>query len=103
MTLTVFEKLVLSLLIRIPKGKVITYAALARAVGRPKAVRATANAVGKNPDAPRVPCHRVVRSDGFVGGYSGPGGIATKVKLLEAEGVEVLKGRINTNLIIDKL
>jgi O-6-methylguanine DNA methyltransferase len=103
MPLTAFEQEVLKLLKRIPKGKVTTYAVLAQAAGRPKVIRAVANAVGKNPDAPRVPCHRVVRSDGSVGGYSGKGGVATKIKLLEKEGVGVEKGRINKNLIIGKL
>ena len=53
----------------------------------PNAVRAVANAVGKNPYAPKVPCHRVIRSDGGLGGYSGPGGIKTKKKLLILEGI----------------
>ena len=49
----------------------------------PEAVRAVANAVGKNPFAPKVPCHRVIRSDGGLGGYSGPGGIKTKKNFLK--------------------
>jgi methylated-DNA-[protein]-cysteine S-methyltransferase len=53
----------------------------------PKAVRAVANAIGKNPYAPKIPCHRVIRSDGSLGGYSGPGGIKTKKKLLKSEGI----------------
>lgn len=71
----------------IKKGTVITYAELARRVGRPNAVRAVANAVGKNPFAPTVPCHRVIRSDGTLGGYSAKGGMMTKKKLLKQEGV----------------
>ena len=55
----------------------------------PKAARAVANAVGKNPNAPKIPCHRVIRSDGSLGGYSGPGGIKTKKKLLKKEGIFV--------------
>ena len=55
----------------------------------PKAARAVANAVGKNPNAPEIPCHRVIRSDGSLGGYSGPGGIKTKKKLLKKEGIFV--------------
>ena len=50
-------------------------------------MRAVANAVGKNPYAPKIPCHRVIRSDGGLGGYSGPGGIKTKKKLLKMEGI----------------
>tara|TARA_B100000579_G_C22492815_1_gene693192 strand:- start:392 stop:661 length:270 start_codon:yes stop_codon:yes gene_type:complete len=70
----------------IPKGQVKTYLDVAKAINRPKAVRAVANAVGKNPYAPKIPCHRVIRSDGSIGGYSGPGGIKTKIKLLKLEG-----------------
>ena len=83
---TTFQQKVWAELLKIPVGQVVTYAELAKRIGKPKAVRAVANACGKNPDAPRVPCHRVVRSDGGLGGYSGQGGIATKRKLLMAEG-----------------
>ena len=82
---TEFQKKVWAVLCRIPKGKTITYKELAKKVGRPKAVRAVANAVGANPLAPRIPCHRVVRSDGSLGGYSGRGGVNTKRKLLIKE------------------
>ena len=57
------------------------------AIGKPLAVRAVANAIGKNPLAPQIPCHRVIRSDGSLGGYSGKGGIKTKRLLLKKEGV----------------
>ena len=60
---------------------------MAKAIKRPKSVRAVANAIGKNPNAPKIPCHRVIRSDGKLGGYSGPGGIKTKKKLLKSEGI----------------
>ncbi|MDR2268928.1 MAG: MGMT family protein [Rickettsiales bacterium] len=82
---TEFQKSVWRELLNIPRGTVISYAELARRVGRPKAVRAVANAVGKNPRAPAIPCHRVIRCDGTLGGYSGKGGIETKRKLLMAE------------------
>ena len=72
---------------KIPKGKVITYLDVAKAINKTKAVRAVANAIGKNPCAPKIPCHRVIRSDGTLGGYSGPGGIKTKKKLLKSEGI----------------
>ena len=71
---------------KIPKGKVKTYKEIAIAIKMPKSARAVANACGKNPYAPKVPCHRVIRSDGGMGGYSGPGGIKTKKKLLKKEG-----------------
>ena len=71
----------------IPKGQIRTYLDVAKAINNPKAVRAVANAVGKNPYAPKVPCHRIIRSDGNLGGYSGSGGIKTKKKLLKKEGI----------------
>jgi len=86
---TPFQMAVWAALLRIPRGEVRTYTDLAAEVGRPTAARAVANACGANPDAPRVPCHRVVRSDGGLGGYSGEGGVATKRRLLAEEGVDV--------------
>ena len=83
---TQFQLKVWSYLKKIPKGKVKTYAQVAKAIGKPKAVRAVANAIGKNPFPPKIPCHRVVRSDGKLGGYSAKGGIKTKKKLLKNEG-----------------
>ena len=71
----------------IPKGELRTYSQIAIAIKKPKAVRAVANAIGKNPYAPKIPCHRVIRSDGSLGGYSGKGGINTKRKLLKLEGI----------------
>ena len=82
---TVFQVKVWNYLKKIPRGKVITYLDLAKAIKMPKAVRAVANAVGKNPYPPKIPCHRVIRSDGKLGGYSAPGGIKTKKKLLKME------------------
>ena len=70
----------------IPKGKVKTYKQVAISINRPKAARAVANACAKNPYAPKVPCHRVIRSDGTLGGFSSPGGTKTKRKLLKKEG-----------------
>ena len=73
----------------IPKGRVISYSDVAKAIKKPKAIRAVANAIGKNPFPPKIPCHRVIRSDGSLGGYSGPGGVKTKKKLLKLEGIIV--------------
>ena len=84
---TDFQIKVWKYLLKIPKGKVKTYKQVAIAINRPKSARAVANAVGKNPLAPKIPCHRVVKSDGSLGGYSGKGGIKTKKKLLKNEGV----------------
>jgi len=86
---TPFQKKVWAEIAKIPKGKTITYKDLAKRIGKPKAVRAVANALGANPCAPEIPCHRVVRSDGSLGGYSGRGGIKTKLLLLRREGVKI--------------
>ena len=83
---TQFQLKVWSYLKKIPKGKLKTYAQVAKAIGKPKAVRAVANAIGKNPFPPKIPCHRVIRSDGKLGGYSAKGGVKTKKKLLKNEG-----------------
>ena len=83
---TKFQIKVWKYLITIPKGKVKTYKQVATGINRPNSSRAVANACGKNPYAPRVPCHRVIRSDGAIGGFSGPGGKKAKKKLLKKEG-----------------
>lgn len=90
--LTSFEQLVLKKLTQVPRGKVTTYAELAWAVGRPGAARAVGNALNKNPHPVAVPCHRVVKSDGSLGGYAL--GIDKKIEILKREGVTVEKGRI---------
>ena len=84
---TNFQLKVWNYLKKIPKGKVTTYLEVAKAIGKPRAFRAVANAVGKNPYPPKIPCHRVIRSDGSLGGYSGRGGIKKKRQLLILEKV----------------
>ena len=84
---TDFQIKVWNAISKIPKGKVKTYKELARSIRKPKASRAVANACGKNPFPIKIPCHRVIRSDGRLGGYSGKGGIKTKRKLLRNEGI----------------
>ena len=84
---TPFQISVWEALKTIPCGQTRTYTEIAQQIGRPKAVRAVANAIARNPYAPEIPCHRVVRIDGGLGGYSGPGGIETKIRLLREEGV----------------
>ena len=86
---TKFQLKVWSYLRKIPRGRVKTYSQVAKAIRRPLAVRAVANAIGKNPYAPKIPCHRVIRSDGALGGYSGRGGIKQKLKLLRSEKVAI--------------
>ena len=84
---TKFQVKVWKYLIKIPIGSVKTYSQVAKAIGRPAAVRAVANAIARNPYPTVIPCHRVIRSDGSLGGYSGKGGIKTKKKLLKNEGI----------------
>ena len=84
---TKFQLKVWSYLKKIPPGSVKTYSQVAKAIRKPRAVRAVANAIGKNPYAPKIPCHRVIRSDGSLGGYSGKGGLKTKRLLLKKEGI----------------
>ena len=86
---TKFQLKVWNYLKTIPKGRVKTYKQVAIAIKRPKSARAVANACGKNPYAPKIPCHRVIRSDGGLGGYSGKGGIETKLRLLRSEKVYI--------------
>ena len=83
---TKFQIKVWKYLKTIPKGKVKTYKQVAIGINRPKSARAVANACAKNPYAPKIPCLRVIRSNGSLGGYSGRGGIKTKKKLLKSEG-----------------
>ena len=84
---TYFQKKVWDELKKIPKGEVRTYKEIAFAIGKPNSARAVANACGKNPTPIEIPCHRVIRSDGCLGGYSGKGGVSTKRKLLKREGI----------------
>ncbi len=83
--LTPFRQAVLRATARIPRGTVATYGGLARSLGREKAARAVGNALAANPFPLIVPCHRVIRSDGTVGGFTG--GEENKRRLLEMEGV----------------
>ena len=86
---TKFQKKVWNYLKTIRKSTVKSYKQVAIAINKPKSARAVANAVGKNPFAPKIPCHRVIRSDGSLGGYSGKGGLKTKKLLLKREGIIV--------------
>ena len=86
---TVFQLKVWAYLRKIPLGSVKTYSQVAKAIRNPLAVRAVANAIGKNPNVPKIPCHRVIRSDGSLGGYSGKGGVKNKRFLLKKEGIRL--------------
>lgn len=79
-------------LLKVPKGRVTTYKELSKSVGLKNGQRAIGRIMNKNPNPVVVPCHRVVRSDGFVGGYAY--GETAKRKLLSKEGIAVKKGKI---------
>jgi O-6-methylguanine DNA methyltransferase len=81
---TPFQKKVWKILLTIPKGEVRSYSWVAEKVGSPRATRAVGNALNKNPLAPDVPCHRVIRKDGSWGGYAKE--LAQKKALLKKEG-----------------
>ena len=84
---TQFQNDVWEAIDKIPFGETRTYKELASSIGHPKAYRAVANACGKNPNPVSTPCHRVISSDGTIGGYSGKGGIKKKKALLKKEGI----------------
>ena len=91
-----FDERVWKLMERIPRGNITTYGQIARKLNT-KAYRAVGNACRKNPYAPRVPCHRVVRSDGTIGGFGGKTSgktVEEKTLLLREENVEVRNGRV---------
>jgi len=79
-----FQKKVLEAVKKIPKGEVLTYKTIAKKIGKPRAWRAVGNILNKNKD-PKIPCYRVIRSNGRVGGYRY--GIKKKIALLKKEGI----------------
>ena len=89
---TDFQEKCYATLKKVPKGKVTTYRDLAKAIDS-KAYRAVGSAMNKNPYAPKVPCHRVINSDGKVGKYAN--GTQKKIKMLKEEGIEIIDGKIN--------
>ncbi len=95
-----FNEKCYQILKKVPKGKVTTYREIARAI-HSKAYRAVGNAMNKNPYAPKVPCHRVVKSSGEIGGFAS--GIKDKTKMLKSEGIEIINGKINLKKFFYKL
>ena len=81
-----FERRVYAAALAIPPGETRTYGELAAAIGAPEAAQAVGRALGRNPWPIIVPCHRILASGGGSGGFSAPGGAATKLKMLEIEG-----------------
>lgn len=96
-----FQSRVLKLVSMVPRGKVTTYKELALALGKPRACRAVANALARNPNPVMIPCHRVVRSDGKIGGYKL--GARRKMKLLLEESIKIEKSRIDLTKHMFKL
>ncbi len=84
---TPFQRFVLQAAQEVPRGQVATYAEIARKIGKPKASRAVGQALRRNPIPIVIPCHRVVASDGTLGGYGGKMGSQRKITLLRLEGV----------------
>lgn len=80
-----FRQAVWRACMEIPEGQTRSYKWIAERIGKPGAVRAVGSALGANPFAPVVPCHRVIKADGNPGGFSGPGGTAGKLRLLRRE------------------
>ncbi|MGY4884797.1 MAG: MGMT family protein [Nanobdellota archaeon] len=87
-----FNERCYDILRKVPKGKVTTYGEIARKLNC-KAYRAVGNAMNKNPYAPSVPCHRVVNSDGKIGGYAS--GTRKKIEMLKKEGIEIRDNKID--------
>ncbi|CAM3172659.1 methylated-DNA--[protein]-cysteine S-methyltransferase [Saccharomonospora xinjiangensis] len=80
-----FQRSVYEFVRTIPVGHTVTYGDVATHIGEPGAARAVGRALGANPFAPIVPCHRVLAAGGAIGGFSGPGGVSTKQRLLAIE------------------
>ena len=86
-----FSEKCYDLLRKVPRGKVTTYKIIAKKLGT-KAYRAVGNAMNKNPYSPNVPCHRVVNSDGKIGGFAL--GVKNKIKILKKEGIKIKNNKI---------
>jgi O-6-methylguanine DNA methyltransferase len=89
---TAFERAVLLMTFQIPEGKISTYQRIAQKIGRPRAYRAVGNALHRNPFAPIIPCHRVIRSDGKFGGNENEADL--RMHRLKQEGIHINKGRV---------
>ena len=91
-TVSEFDRDVYAVARTIAPGRTLTYGEIAARAGTPHDARAVGSALGRNPFPIVVPCHRVVAADGRMHGFSGPGGVMTKLKLLEIEGYEAVPG-----------
>ena len=98
--MSAFASKVYELVSEVPVGKVTTYGAVADRMGKPRASRAVGAVLRANPTPVIVPCHRVVKGDGKLGGYGGPKGTGRKAELLKEEGVEVRGGRVDLSIYL---
>ena len=94
-----FNQKVYKLCQKIPKGKISTYKEIAKKLNS-KAYRAVGNALNNNPYAPKVPCHRVIKTNGEVGGFAS--GTKNKIKLLEKEGIKINNSKIDLKKYLNK-
>jgi len=90
---TIFKEKVYQVVKKIPGGKTLSYKEVARRAGRPKAWRLVGNILNKNRDK-KIPCHRVIRSDGRIGGYNQ--GVKKKIALLKKEGIIIKNGKVTS-------
>jgi len=93
-----FDEKVYEIVSKIPNGKVMTYGGVAEALGNNGLARAVGNSLNRNPNPIKVPCHRVIKSDGRVGEYAN--GVEKKIRLLKGEGIVIKNGRIPKEHII---
>lgn len=89
--MTFFQDKIYEVVRRIPRGKVMNYQQVAKLAGKPRAFRVVGNILNKNQD-PKIPCHRIVKSDGKVGGYKS--GTKRKIALLKKEGIIIYHGKV---------
>ena len=92
--ITLFQKKVYEIVKRIPRGRVFTYKKIAKLAGSPRAWRAVGNILNKNPNLKLIPCHRVIKSNGRIGGYNK--GTKKKIALLKKEGIIIKNGKITS-------
>ena len=95
---TVFQKAVWNAVKKIPCGQIRTYQWVSKRIKHPHSMRAVGNALGKNPFPPVIPCHRVIREDGLLGGFSAAQGLKLKVALLEMEGIKLSPRQLHFKL-----
>lgn len=96
--LSVFSRKVLMACRKIKAGQTTTYSELAKRTGRPNASRAVGSVMARNPLPLIIPCHRVIRTDGKMGGFTAPGGISLKRKMLELEQLGLVPNKISKHV-----